>query len=307
MSSPQVIVGSTAWVGPQPVLTIGNFDGVHRGHQELLGRLIARARSLGAPATVYTFDPPPRVVLEPGRHPPRILSLPDKVALLGEHGVDRVVVETFDRAFARNPASWFVEEVLSRRLNPLELWVGHDFRFGRGREGTAALVQQALPDLPFSQLDAEREGDAIISSSRIREAVAKGQVALAERMLGRSHRLRGLVVPGDGRGRTIGVPTANVDPVTELLPARGVYAVRLVDAAGAVHAGVANLGVRPTFNLRTYTVEVHLLDYEGDLYGQQVSVDFVARIRSEQRFSGAEELVARIRQDILLARELHVR
>ena len=305
MSTPEVIVGSAAWVGPRPVLTIGNFDGVHRGHQELLGRLRERARVLEAPATVYTFDPPPRVVLEPGRHPPRILSLTDKVALLGECGVERVIVETFDRAFARNPASWFLEEVLSRRLRPHELWVGHDFRFGRGREGTADLLQQALPGLPFSQLAAEREGGAIISSSRIREAVARGEVVLAARMLGRSHRLRGVVVPGDGRGRQIGVPTANVDPETELLPARGVYAVRLVDGDGKVLPGVANLGVRPTFGGRTYTVEVHLLDFAGDLYGQRVSVDFIERIRGEQLFSGPEEMVGRIRQDIQIARELH--
>ena len=305
MAAPQVIVGSAAWTGPRPVLTIGNFDGVHRGHQELLKRLIARAREREAPATVYTFDPPPRVVLEPGRHPPRILSLPDKVALLGEHGVERVVVETFDRGFARHPGAWFVDEVLGRRLDPLALLVGHDFRFGRGREGTAALVRARLPELPFSQLEAEREGDRIISSSRIREAVARGEVALAARMLGRCPRLRGAVVHGDGRGRTIGVPTANVDPETELLPARGVYAVRLVDGGGRALPGVANLGVRPTFDGRTYTVEVHVLDFGEDLYGQRVSVDFVARIRGEQRFAGPDELVARIRQDVQAAREIH--
>ncbi len=307
MATPQVIVGSTAWTGPQPVLTIGNFDGVHRGHQELLSRVVERARALDAPATVYTFDPPPRVVLEPGRHPPRILSLPDKVKLLGTHDIDRVVVETFDLAFARNPASWFVDQVLATRLCPVELIVGHDFRFGRGREGTAAWVHERLPDLPFTQLDAQKEGDEIISSSRIREAVATGQVALAARMLGRCHRLRGLVVPGDGRGRTIGVPTANIDPETELLPARGVYAVRLIDGEGEGLPAVANLGVRPTFEGRTYTVEVHLLDFVGDLYGHRVSVDFVERIRGERRFAGPQELVARIQMDIQTAREIHAR
>lgn len=305
MSTPQVIVGSQAWTGPRPVLTIGNFDGVHRGHLTLLAAVVARARALEAPATVYTFDPPPRVVLEPGRHPPRILSLPDKIKLLGEHGVERVVVETFDRAFARHPASWFVAQVLGRRLDPVALFVGHDFRFGRGREGTLPLVRDSLPELPITQLDAEREGDDVISSSAIREAVAQGKVALAARMMGRSHRLHGVVVPGDGRGRTLGVPTANVDPETELLPARGVYAVRLIDRDGASLPGVANLGVRPTFDGRTYTVEVHLLAFQGDLYGQRVTVEFVERIRGEQRFDGAEALVARIGLDILAARTIH--
>ncbi len=304
MAAPEVIEGSDAWKGPRPVLTIGNFDGVHRGHQELLAQLVSRARERKAPATVYTFDPPPRVVLEPGRHPPRILSLSDKVHRLGEHGVDRVVVETFDWAFARNPASWFVEEVLERRMQPLEIIVGHDFRFGRGRSGTAELVQESLPDLPFTQVEGELEGQEIISSSSIREAVAKGRVALAAKMMGCCHRLRGRVVPGAGRGRTLGVPTANIAPETELLPARGVYAVRLFDSEGRTLPGVANLGLRPTFGGRTYTVEVHLLDFVGDLYGDEVCVDFVERIRDEQRFSGVEELVARIQQDIQATREI---
>jgi riboflavin kinase/FMN adenylyltransferase len=286
------------------LLTIGNFDGVHRGHQSLLARVVARAAELDAPATVYTFDPPPRVVLDPGRHPPRILSLSDKVRLLAEVGVARVVVESFDRAFARNPASWFIDEVLSRRLRPVELCVGHDFRFGRGREGNAALVRARLPDLPFLQLPAEREGDDIISSSRIREAVARGEVALATRMMGRCHRLAGVVVAGDGRGRTLGVPTANVDVETELLPARGVYAVRLTDESGSPALGVANLGVRPTFDGRTYTVEVHLLDFCGDLYGHRVTVDLVQRIRGERRFNSVDQLVERIRMDIRAAREI---
>jgi riboflavin kinase/FMN adenylyltransferase len=286
------------------LLTIGNFDGVHRGHQSLLARVVARAAELDAPATVYTFDPPPRVVLDPGRHPPRILSLSDKVRLLAEVGVARVVVESFDRAFARNPASWFIDEVLSRRLRPVELCVGHDFRFGRGREGNAALVRARLPDLPFLQLPAEREGDDIISSSRIREAVARGEVALATRMMGRCHRLAGVVVAGDGRGRTLGVPTANVDVETELLPARGVYAVRLTDESGSPALGVANLGVRPTFDGRTYTVEVHLLDFSGDLYGHRVTVDLVQRIRGERRFNSVDQLVERIRMDIRAAREI---
>jgi len=305
MSRPEVIRGSQAWPGPAPVLTIGNFDGVHRGHRKLLERLVERAREREAPATVYTFDPPPRVVLEPGRHPPRILSLSDKVDLLGRQGVERVVVETFDRRFARHPASWFIDEVLARRLAPLELIVGHDFRFGRGRAGNAELVKARAPELPFEQLEACREGEVVISSSRIREAVATGEVALAASMMGRCHRVRGLVVRGDGRGRTLGVPTANVDPVTELLPARGVYAVRLTEGDEPARAGVANLGLRPTFDGRRFTVEVHLFDFVGDLYDRQVSLDFVERIRGERRFAGVDSLVAQIHDDIRAARDIH--
>ncbi len=305
MPQPEVIRGSKAWPGPKPVLTIGNFDGVHRGHRALLARLVERAAEREAPATVYTFDPPPRVVLEPGRHPPRILSLTDKVLLLGRRGVERVVVETFDLQFARNPATWFVDQVLARRLDPVELIVGHDFRFGRGRIGTAEMVKSRLPEMAFEQLAACNEDGVVITSSRIREAVAVGEVGLAARMMGRAHRVRGRVVRGDGRGRTLGVPTANIDPLTELLPARGVYAVRLVDGDEPPRAGVANLGLRPTFGGRRFTVEVHLFDFVGDLYGRDVSIDFIDRIRGERRFEGVDALVAQIRDDIQAARDIH--
>ena len=286
-----------------PVLTVGNFDGVHRGHRVLLERLVARAREIGRPSMVYTFEPSPRMVLGRGPHY-RILQVEDKVSLLGQLGVDQVCLERFSPALAARPSEWFVQEVLSHRLRPSAMVVGHDFRFGRGRSGTAELVQESLPDLPFTQVEGELEGQEIISSSSIREAVAKGRVALAAKMMGCCHRLRGRVVPGAGRGRTLGGPTANIAPETELLPARGVYAVRLFDSEGRTLPGVANLGLRPTFGGRTYTVEVHLLDFVGDLYGDEVCVDFVERIRDEQRFSGVEELVARIQQDIQATREI---
>ena len=303
---PEVIAGSAAYPpeGPGPVVTIGNFDGVHVGHRVLLERLVARARALSAPALVYTFEPSPRTVLAPHQVLPRILAWPDKVRLLGEVGVGQVVVERFSRAFAQHPPEWFATEVLGRRLRARALVVGYDFRFGRARAGDVARLQELLPDLPVDQVAAASHEGVVASSSAIRELVAAGQVAQAARLLGRHHFVRGTVVPGDQRGRTIGFPTANVETDAELMPAQGVYAVRARVDGGAPLPGVANLGVRPTFDGATLLLEVHLLDRTEDLYGRELQVDFVDRIRGERRFEGVDALVARIRQDVEQARQL---
>lgn len=301
---PVVHAGSAAYPvdGPGPVVTIGNFDGVHHGHRALLGRLVGSARALGAPAVVYTFEPPPRVVLAPSQHVARILSWPDKVRLLGEQGVDAVVVERFSRAFAQHPPEWFAREILGHRLRTQALVVGYDFRFGRARAGDVDMLRQILPEVPVEQVaEAELDGRTA-SSSAIRDLVQRGDVAGAARLLGRWHFVRGTVVAGDRRGRRLGFPTANVDTEAELLPAHGVYAVlACVDGAPPRHA-VANLGLRPTFDSGRFSLEVHLLDYSGDLYGRELRVDFVARLRGEQRFDGVDALVAQIRADLDAAR-----
>ncbi len=301
---PQVYAGSAAYPveGPAPVVTIGNFDGVHHGHRVLLDRLIARARALDAPPVVYTFEPSPRVVLAPTQHLPRILTWPDKVRLLGEQGVQAVVVERFDRAFAQHPPDWFACEILGRRLRARALVVGYDFRFGRARKGDVAMLRRLLPDMPVEQVDAATLDGQICSSSAVRDAVARGDLVTATRLLGRPHFVRGTVVAGDQRGRTIGFPTANVDTDTELLPAAGVYAVRAHVDEGPPLAAVANLGVRPTFQGGRLLLEVHVLDFSGDLYGREVRVDFVSHLRQERRFSDVDALVRQIRQDAAAAR-----
>ncbi len=303
---PQVHAGSAAFPadGPGPVVTIGNFDGVHHGHRALLSRLVDTARSLDAPAVVYTFEPSPRVVLAPSQHLPRILSWPDKVRLLGEQGVQAVVMERFTRSFAQHPPEWFAREVLARRLRAQALVVGYDFRFGRARVGDVNMLRQILPDMPVEQVAAAKLDGRICSSSAIRDMVMAGDVAAAAQLLGRHHFVRGTVVAGDQRGRDIGYPTANVDTDAELLPARGVYAVLAhVDEGGALPA-VANLGVRPTFEGERLQLEVHLLAYDGDLYGREVQVDFVQRLRDERRFDGVDALVTQIRADAAQAASL---
>ncbi len=301
----QLFAGSAGYLNPspRPVLSIGNFDGVHRGHQHLLARLRARAAELGAPSCVYTFEPPPRVVLAPQQHQPRILPWPEKFRLLGQHGVEHVVVERFTRAFAQHPAEWFARQLLGARLQPRALVVGYDFRFGKARAGDLAMLQKLLPGVPIEQVSALELDGEVVSSSRIRTLVREGQVERARELLGRPHTVRGTVVPGDQRGRTIGFPTANLETDAELLPSNGVYAVFACIDGGDPLPAVANLGVRPTFDGRRYLIEVHLLEGGRELYGHELAVSFVTRVRDERRFDGPDALVAQIRADVIVARE----
>ena len=301
-SRPQITHGSEAYTGASsgPVVTIGNFDGVHRGHRTLLGATCDRARQLGVPAVVYTFDPAPRDVLRPDNGIPRIQTLADKAARLGEVGIDHMVVEPFSREFGAHSAQWFAEEVLGRRLGASALVLGWDFRFGRGREGTVDKLRQWL-NVDVVQVPPFAEDGLIVSSSRIREAVRAGAIELAAQLLGRPHELVGEVIHGDARGRGLGFPTANLVPETALLPPNGVYAVYARWGANRL-AGVANLGLRPTFGGGHRRLEVHLFDFEGDLYGTRLHVELCRFVRPERAFSGVEDLRAQIREDAEAAR-----
>jgi riboflavin kinase/FMN adenylyltransferase len=305
---PAVHAGSLSYASVAPpgaVVTIGNFDGVHRGHLHLIGAAVADARQRGAPSCVYTFEPAPRVVLAPQQHIPRVMSWPDKVRLLGEVGVDHIVVERFSRAFSLHPPEWFAAEVLGRRLRPSAMVVGYDFRYGRGRAGGVEQLRLALPGVQISQVSALFDEGEVISSTAVRAAVAEGRVERAAVLLGRPHVIQGTVVQGDQLGRRIGFPTANVEPDSQLLPAHGVYALRVrVDGFGPWLPAVANLGVRPTVEGERYRLEAHLLDYSGDLYGRGLELRFVARLREERRFNGLDELIAQIGRDAAQAREL---
>jgi len=305
---PVVFAGSAAYSrrpdpSTRPVLTVGNFDGVHLGHRSLLHEVVTAARTRGVPACVYTFDPPPRQVLAPSQARDRITPWPDRVRLLGELGVDHVIIERFTRAFAQHPPSWFVDEILARRVNPVELIVGYDFRFGRARAGTLQTVAERMPAVPIHAVEALQQGEVIVSSSEIRRRIQAGDIEGAAALLGRPHRVRGVVVPGDQRGRTIGFPTANLDCAAECVPTAGVYAVWARIDEGSPLPAVVNIGVRPTFGASgPLRVEVHLLDWSGNIYGSEVEIAFVERIRGEERFSGVDALTARIRADIDRAR-----
>jgi len=299
------------------VVTIGNFDGVHLGHLALIARARATASLRDTSMVAVTFDPHPAVVLRPDAVPAALQSLDERVSALRQAGCDEVIVLPFDERLAARSPDEFVAELLVERLRAVAVVVGENFRFGRGAAGDVSLlarlgVQHGFTVEAVGLVDA---GDGPVSSSALRMLLAAGDVAAVARGLGRDFTLGGEVVAGDGRGRTIGIPTANV-AIAEgrAVPADGVYAC-WADRPdepddGTRTAAVVNIGWRPTFGGRTRTVEAHLLvdpSPEGggpDLYGRRLSLAFVARIRGEQRFDGPEALVARIRQDIAVAREL---
>jgi riboflavin kinase / FMN adenylyltransferase len=286
-------------------VTIGNFDGVHRGHRVLLRRAVDGAREHEVRSAAITFDPHPAAVLRPGSEPAALQTLEQRVEALTDVGIDVVVVLPFTRELAALAPDRFVEQVLVERLRAVRVTVGTNFRFGHRAAGDVVTLVEEGDRLGFAVeavtlLDLDGRP---ISSSAIREHLADGDVDWARRALGRPHAVEGEVVAGDGRGRTIGVPTANLAvPEGLVLPGDGVYAGHARTADGS-YACVTNVGVRPTFDGTRRTVEAHLLDVDLDLYGQRVTVSFEHRIRGERRFAGVDELLARIRRDIAEARD----
>ena len=288
-------------------LTIGSFDGVHRGHQAIVRKLVAGAHAVGAPAVVLTFFPHPSIILR-GRSGPFYLTSPEERAtLLGQLGVDHVITLKFDKTLASQTARAFVQS-LYNHLGLRHLCIGHDFALGRGREGDLPFLQNLGKELGFT-INIMRpilQQGQVVSSSRTRTALLEGDVQLAKALLGRYYRVHGEVVAGDGRGRTIGIPTANLEVWPErLLPKSGVYAC-LACVDGQTWRAVTNIGVRPTFESQEALprAEAHLLDYAGNLYGKTMTLCFVARLRDEQRFPGVQALVNQIQADISKAKKI---
>ena len=288
------------------MIAVGNFDGVHVGHQEIFSRTVAEARRRGGKAVVLTFDPHPARVLAPQRAPRLIQAERDKLESLADTGVDAVAVQAFDAEYAQLSPAEFVDQTIVGALRAEAVFVGHDFTFGRNRAGT----RKSLRDLGVSRgfavhvVDPVSVEGIVASSSKVREFVLEGRVEAAQVILGRPFAVRGEVVTGAGRGRTIDVPTANVQPAGELIPGTGVYAAWTDLPSGESVASVVNVGAAPTFGRRDVVVESHLLDWSGDLVGARVGVKFVRRLRNEKRFSGPDELVAQIRRDIEAGKEL---
>ena len=288
------------------VATIGNFDGVHLGHRAILDRVCQRARELGGQAVAITFNPHPVKVLRPEVNLPLLTTEDQKLKLLTEAGLDAVVVLPFTQEFAALPAREFVKRYFCDRLRAREVVVGHDYCFGKGREGNIDLLKEMGAVLGFTVqvVWAVEVQGAIVSSSLIRAMLRLGKVTEASRLLGRPYNVAGRVVQGKGRGaKLLGVPTANILTPNELLPASGIYAVR-VRLGDAILPGVANIGTCPTFDNEELTLEVHLLEFSGDLYGESLEVHFVARLREEQRFPSIDALAAQIHADIAAARQV---
>lgn len=289
------------------LVVIGNFDGVHRGHQAVLGSCVNEANALGLVPVALTFDPHPSEVLGRGKLPV-LTRLERKLELMGRAcpGLT-VVVEPFTRDLAALEAPVFAEKLLAGALGARLVLVGEEFRFGRGRSGDLAMLRELGATLGFEARAEALRGDVegAFSSSRVRAALAAGRLEEVERQLGRPHAISGVVVPGAGRGRTIGVPTANLGEVREALPPYGVYACLVdrvaPDGARALGRAAVNIGERPTL-AAGFSIEAHLLDLSADLYGAELRLHFVARLREERRFPGIEELTAQIARDLAAAR-----
>ena len=285
------------------VVTIGNFDGVHIGHQAMLKAARAQADSLGLPLIVLSFDPHPEAYFSPQTAPARLSSLGERVVMLQKLGVDVACIMPFDGELAEKDHQDFVEQVLSTQLNARRVVIGDDFHYGAGRKGNSATLHTAARDYDFEviQLGSIMEKNSRVSSTRIRLLLQTGQLDEAARFLGRRYSMMGRVTHGDARGRTWGFPTLNM-PMRHRRALKGVFAVRVNGLAGGKYEGVANLGKRPTVGGIKTLLETHLFNYEGDAYGQRICVDFCAQIRQERKFDSFEALKLQIQQDIIKAR-----
>lgn len=285
------------------VLTIGNFDGVHLGHQEVIQGLLRDAKALNLPSTVMLFEPQPQEFFLKDKAPARLTRLRDKLALLAKLGVERVVCVSFNAKFARQDASDFVRSVLIDKLGVKALTVGDDFRFGHGRSGDFDLLKRLGEDASMAVKNTQsfRQKNARVSSTAIREALKQGDLSNAKAMLGHDYAISGRVIHGWKKGRELGFPTANVALKRQVCPLSGVFAVEAKVGTNIVR-GVANVGNKPTFNGTRALLEVHLFDFDKVIYGQFIEVKLKAKLRDEIKFNGLDELVAQINQDIVKAK-----
>ncbi|MEW9798733.1 bifunctional riboflavin kinase/FAD synthetase [Alteromonas sp. CYL-A6] len=287
------------------VLTIGKFDGVHRGHQAVLESLRAKAAALSLPASVMVFEPHPEEVFSPATAPARLSPLREKYLLLKQQGIDRLIAVQFNRAFASQSPEAFIASLLVKQLGVRFLVVGDDFRFGKGREGDFAMLEAAGRQWGFDVVSTQSFciDHHRISSTAVRDVLDSGEFNRATEMLGRPFSIRGRVVHGEKKGRTIGFPTANVLLKRCRSPIHGVFAVT-VEIAGAHYKGVANVGSRPTVNGQRNQLEVHLFDFSGDLYGRSIDVYPVEKLRDEKKFASFEALKEQIARDADKARQV---
>jgi riboflavin kinase / FMN adenylyltransferase len=291
---------------PAPVVTIGNFDGVHLGHQNLIRDLVQRAAKIGGTPMVLTFNPHPLQVLAPNNAPLQIQTSDQKLAAMESLGIPVVVVIPFDRQLAQMSARDFAVQTLWKRLHFKEIYVGPNFAFGNRRQGSFNLLKEIGEEKGFlaGKIHQVQFRGNRVSSTTIRQALISGQVGLARRFLARPYALEGRIVRGAGIGSKLQVPTANLQTPNELIPRRGVY-VTVLHWEGRSYRGVTNIGFRPTVNqdgAAALSIETHLLDFNHDLYGESVGLEFFMRLRDERRFSGEKALVSQIQKDIKNAR-----
>ncbi|MBI5056701.1 MAG: bifunctional riboflavin kinase/FAD synthetase [Nitrospirae bacterium] len=285
---------------PYPVLTIGNFDGVHLGHQAIFKMLIERAREKNGTSIVFTFVPHPLRVIAPERSPKLLTTYKDKLKLIQDSGIDVIICTNFTKEFANIPAENFVTEVLCKTLGVKEIFIGSNYLFGKGRRGSPELLKELGEKCGFEVtiVDEIKISNTPLSSSGIRTLVAKGKVDEAAVLLGRLYSVEGIVVEGAKRGKSLlNVPTANLITANELLPKDGVYAV-IAEIDGKKYGGATNIGYNPTFEEKKFSFETHILNFSGELLGKTIKIYFVKRIRDEMKFSSADALAAQMKKDI---------
>lgn len=282
-----------------PSVALGNFDGVHLGHQEILRRTVETAHRKGRDAIVYTFDPHPRLVLNKVPEIPRITAPGERARILELLGIDIMILAEFTKEFAAQSPEDFIENVIVEELGTRNLFIGENYRFGKGRAGTPQTLRKMSYELGFTVhvVPPVTLGDTVVSSSRIRDYLVNGEMREASRLLGREFSIEGRVIHGHHRGKKLGFPTANIKPEVKLHPPEGVYAV-YCRVRETIRPAVMNIGYNPTFSDKRVSYEVHILDFDEDLYGEFLTTYFVQRLRAEKTFGGVEDLKAQITKDI---------
>lgn len=282
-----------------PVVALGNFDGVHLGHQQILFAVRDRAREIGGTAVVYTFHPHPLSVLTEGKQPLTITTIEEKLELIEACGIDVVISEPFTFDYAQIPAEHFAEDILQKAIGVREIFVGYDYRFGSKRQGDVHYLKKLGSCLGFRVRTVEpvMSDGIIVKSSNIRQLIQMGDIAVANRLLGREYCIMGDVIRGKGRGTGLGFPTANIKPNKNLYPAEGVYAV-WVQVQGQRYRGAMNIGKNPTFHEKQLSFEVFIMQFSGDVYDERLRISFVSRVRPERTFPSVDALIAQMHQDI---------
>ncbi|MFA4910144.1 MAG: bifunctional riboflavin kinase/FAD synthetase [Desulfobacteria bacterium] len=288
-----------------PVITIGNFDGIHLGHQKIFKDVKRRSSELKGDSIVYTFEPHPLNILFPHKKVPLITSFSEKIKLIEESGIDFVICEDFTPEYANLSPRQFVKDILLDKIGVKAVFVGHDYAFGKGRKGNIDTLKQLGEELVFEVhvVDAVKVDAILVSSTKIRDTIQKGDVKKVAGFLGRSYSISGKVEKGKSRGKGLGFPTANLKSVEEICPKPGIYAVH-VSYRDQPYQGVVNIGFNPTFKDKTLSIEVYILKFNKDIYDEYIKISFVERLRDEKAFDSPETLVEQIKKDVEMAREI---
>jgi riboflavin kinase/FMN adenylyltransferase len=288
-----------------PVITIGNFDGIHLGHQKIFKEVKQRSSELKGDSIVYTFEPHPLNILSPHKKVPLITSFSEKIKLIEESGIDIVICEDFTPEYANLSPRQFVKNILMDKIGIRAIFVGHNYAFGKGREGNIVTLKWLGEESDFEVhvVDAVKVDNVPVSSTKIRDIIQKGEVKKAARFLGRNYSISGKVGKGKDRGKGLGFPTANLKSVKEIHPKPGIYVVH-VFYRDRPYQGVVNIGFNPTFADHTLSIEVHILDFNKDIYDEDIKISFVERLRDEKAFDSPETLVEQINKDVERTREI---